>query len=274
MISYDGLPQTQNKNRVGPYHKTTSQLVEKTIYKLSEKGVSLTVRSTIWQSDFDKMKEMYNHVFSLVKGDAVTWSLYPVLFEGRAVPQIKKQEATTYGLFLKKYLELVDYIIDNHETRRLKQIDVPLFNNSLCDLFCGAHRVNQPWLLPDKSIVTCIESKEDKTVIGEIVDGSVRYHNNYQDRLLKITQKKYSECQDCIAYCICKGGCPIWHLRVDDDIQEPLECSMQKEYWKYVLKALINGEYSLGWELKKTTFPEAQNWEVFRLEKEKQDEAK
>lgn len=275
MISYDGLPETQNKNRISPYKKATSPTVENTICRLANNGMPITIRSTIWQSDFDKMKEMFNYVFSLVQAEsAVTWSLYPVLFEGRAVTHIKKQEDTTYGRFLEKYLELVDYITVHHGIDYLKHIEVPLFNNSMCELFCGAHRVNQPWLLPDKSIVTCIESKEDKTVIGKISDGTVQYYENYQDQLLKITQKKYNECQECIAYCICKGGCPIWHLRVDADIQEPLECCLQKEYWKYVLNSLVTGGPSLGWKLQKIAIPEAQDWEVFKVEKERQNEIK
>lgn len=269
MISYDGIPEAQNKNRISPYEKDTSSIVENTIRQLSKNRIPLTIRSTVWQADFERLPEMYHHVFSLVQTEApVIWSIYPVLFEGRAVTRIKKQEETTYSQFLLEYIKLTKYIISTEGEERLKSIDVPLFNNNICDIFCGAHRTNQPWLLPDRSIVTCIESKDDKATIGKISDGKVQYFENYQDRLLKITQQKYVECQDCIAYHTCKGGCPIWHLRVDGDIQEPLECCLQKEYWKYVLNSLVVGEYSLGWKLEKLALPEAQNEDVYKLVKE------
>lgn len=269
MVSYDGMPQIQNKNRISPYKSKTNELVENTIHLLSVRGIPLTIRSTIWQDDFNKMIEMYNHVFSLVVSrNKVTWSIYPVLFEGRAVVHIRHQENIIYKDFLTNYVVLVQHIISKEGEESLKTIDVPLFDNNVCDFFCGAHQVNQPWLLPDKSIVTCIESKEDKVVIGQVCKKNVDYYENYQDFLLKITQSKYVQCRDCIAYATCKGGCPIWHLRVDSDILEPLECSLQKEYWKYVVTALIAGEYSFGWRLEKIVLAGIQDREIYKVVKE------
>lgn len=268
MISYDGIPEIQNRNRISPYRNETNLNVEKTIQQLAVNRVPLTIRSTIWRDDLDKIIDMYNHVFSIVPPESVvTWSIYPVLFEGRAVTRIKRQEDPTYSSFFKKCIDLIKYIRAKGDVQ-LKTLDVPLFNNNICDIFCGAHRVNQPWLLPDKSIVTCMESKDGKTIIGKISDGKVHYYENYQDPLLKIVQKKYVECQECIAYSTCKGGCPIWHLRVDGDIQEPLECCLQKEYWKYVVNSLVSGEYSLGWKIKKIVLPKTQNQEIYKVVKE------
>lgn len=269
MVSYDGIPETQNRNRISPYRSNTSAIVENSIRQIVAQGVPLTIRSTIWQDDFDRMIEMYHHIFSLTASKGVvTWSIYPVLYEGRAVSRIRKQEETTYGDFFNNYIKLVNYIISKEGEEKLKTIDVQLFNNNICGIFCGAYRINQPWLLPNRSIVTCIESKEDKVAIGEIRGGKLEYYENYQDCLLKIIQKKYTECQNCIAYGICKGGCPIWHLRVDNKIREPLECCLQKEYWKYVINALIVGEYSLGWKLERITLPNVGEKEIYKVTKE------
>lgn len=266
MVSYDGMPVTQNNNRVSPHMRTTNDIVERTIKRLSKTGIPLNIRSTVWQNDFGKMKEMCHHIFGLVENrSSVTWSIFPVLFEGRAITQVKKQGDVSYQLFLEKYLDLIGYIRIEYGSDKLKSVDVPLFNNSICEIFCGAYKVRQPWLMPDKTIVTCIESKDDKTVIGEIVNGSVHYYDNYEDNLLRIMQDKYTECQDCIAYCICKGGCPIWHLRVDDDIQEPLECCLLKEYWLYIIKTLITGGDSLGWKLEEINFPRAGEYKVYEI---------
>lgn len=68
-------------------------------------------------------------------------------------------------------------------------IDISLLNNGVYPFFCGAHKATKPWLLPDKSIATCIESKEYKTYIGKIENGFVQYFTHYQDPLLSIAQK-------------------------------------------------------------------------------------
>jgi len=268
MISYDGLSEIQNSNRKCPSAKETSLTVEHTIREFINRGIPLIIRSTIWQKDYPKMREMYSHVFSLVPEDSkVTWSIYPTLFEGRAISHMKKQEDITYKNFLLYYLDLIDYIISEKGEEYVKKIDVPLINNDFSGLFCGAYRLNSPWLLPDKSIVTCIESKEDKVLIGRINDGQLEYYEKYSDNFLKVTQQKYSKCRSCIAYRFCRGGCPVWHLRENDKGMEPLECYLQREYWEYILEAVLVGKYSFGWGLERVDLPNVKEQEIFKLVK-------
>ena len=268
MISYDGLPEIQNSNRTSPTLKATNSIVENSISEMARNNVAVNIRTTIWQSDYFKLKEMYDHVFSLAPLDSkITWSIYPALFEGRAVEHIAKQEDMTYKSFLTYYVDLVGHIISKEGVEKIKKIDVPLFDNRICELFCGAHRKNHPWLLPDKSIVTCIESKDDKVFIGKIDNGKVEYFQKYTDNLLRITQEKFSKCKNCIAYRICKGGCPIWHLRINENMREPLECHLQKEYMIYVLNAVLSKKYSFDWSLEEICLPDIKNQEVFKLVK-------
>lgn len=267
MISYDGLPSIQNANRISPNIRDTNSLVEYSIKEFAYRNVPLIIRSTVWQSDYDKLKEMYNHVFSLVnKNSKITWSIYPTLFEGRAANRIKQQNDITYNEFLFHYLDLIEYIINDEGEDKIKNVDVPLLNNDICGLFCGAYKVNHPWLLPDNSIVTCIESKDEKVNIGKISNGKLEYSQNYKDTFLKKTQEKYSSCRKCIAYRFCRGGCPVWHFREDIRIDKPLECQLQQEYWRYILKALLLGKYSFGWKLENIDLPNC-NEKVFRLVK-------
>jgi radical SAM protein with 4Fe4S-binding SPASM domain len=272
MISYDGSPEIQNLNRTSPSLNDTNSAVEHSIREFTKRGVPLNIRTTIWQNDYPKIRAMYNHVFSLVPKDSkVTWSLYPTLFEGRAINRIKRQEDITYKNFLFYYLDLVEHIISEKGKEQIKTADVPLFNNDICGLFCGAYRVNHPWLLPDKSIVTCIESKEDKVFIGKINNEKVEYFEKYRDNFLKITKEKYVKCRSCIAYRFCRGGCPVWHLRGNNEIDEPLECHLQREYWKYILEAVLLGKYSFDWYLEKIELPNIKEQEIFKLVKTKKD---
>ena len=268
MISYDGLTEIQNSNRICPNLKNTSNIVEHTIREFSKKGMPLVIRSTIWQKDYSKIKEMYHHVFSIISSDSnVIWSLYPTLFEGRAVDHMKRQNDIKYKDFLFYYLDLIEYIISNEGEDQLKKIDVPLLNNDLSGVFCGAYKLNSPWLLPDCSIVTCIESKDDRVCIGNVSDGKVEYFKKYKDIFLNVMKKKYSECRSCIAYRFCRGGCPVWHLRGDNQEYKPLECFLQQEYWNYILHAVLSGKYSFGWGLEKVSLPNVCESNIFMLTK-------
>lgn len=268
MVSYDGLSEVQNRNRKCPSIEDTSLIVEHTIKKLANRGVPLIIRSTIWQEDYSKIIAMYKHVFSIVPKDGkVIWSIYPTLFEGRAVNQMNRQEDKTYKNFLVNYLKLVDYIISQQGEEGLKKIDVPLINNELSGLFCGAHRLNSPWLLPDRSIVTCMESKDNRVIVGKVNNEEVVYYQKYSDDFLKVIQQKYSECRSCIAYRFCRGGCPVWHLRENVNRIDPLECHLQREYWQYILEAVATNKYSFGWYLEKINLPNIGESEIFRLVK-------
>jgi len=58
MLSYDGMPDTQNKNRRTAKHINTSKIVEDSISFFGDSGLSLTIRSTVWHTDFGRMREM------------------------------------------------------------------------------------------------------------------------------------------------------------------------------------------------------------------------
>ena len=118
--------------------------------------------------------------------------------------------------------------------------------------------------MPDKTIINCIDARDDKVVIGKIINGQVEYHKNYSDGILKVAKKKYVECVACIAYPFCKGGCPLWHTRMRDKL--PPECSAQIDYWHYLLEALLDNKYSFGWNLEPINISGLQK-NVFRLVK-------
>ena len=266
MISYDGLPDIQNSNRISPIQSSTNDIVENTIKTISKKGISMTIRTTVWKDDFCKMRRMYDHVFSLLSKNAkVKWSIYPTLYEGRALDRVNDPTEQTYKNFLYYYTALIDYIILTKGKEKISEIEAPIYNNDLCDLFCGAYRGNNPWLLPDKSIVTCIESKENKTRIGMIKEGQIEYFKIYKDDLLRIIQKKYSKCRGCIAYRFCRGGCPVWDMRKANQNIDAPECIAQKEYWNYVIEAALLGKYSFGWRLEKVSITNFEEHEVYEL---------
>lgn len=265
MVSYDGLPEVQNRNRRTPESNDTNVFVEHTIQQFAKADIFLTVRSTIWKNDYHKIEKMYDYISSIIQDwHNVTWSVHPTMYEGRALDQICMEDDKSYKDFLRYYVNLIEKIIAKEGYTSIKNVDMSIFYDTECDVFCSAHSVSRPWLLPDGSIVTCIESKEYKTYIGKIKEGTLKYYDEYSDELLKMTQKKYSECQECIAYPFCKGGCPIWHLRVQNDLEIP-ECSLQKEFWRYVIEAALVGKYSFGWRLEKINVTHTETDGIYKL---------
>lgn len=267
MISYDGLPSIQNSNRRGPDVGETSAIVENTITQFAIRGVPIEVRTTVWQDDYHRLKEMYHHIFSLVpKNSDVSWSIYPALEEGRAVKRIQKQKDKTYHTFLINYFALLDYINANADD---KQVFCPLFADDTISHFCGSLFGDEPFLQPDGSIVLCNDSKDYSVCVGKVSNGMVEYFDHFQNDLLTITEIKYKECSNCVAYRFCKGGCPIWHLRGKENADGPVECQATKEYWQHILEMVIQSGQYMGWCLEQIEMPGIDN-NVFKLKKAKE----
>lgn len=276
MVSYDGLPIIQNHNRLSANNRETNSAVEYSIRELSKNGIPLVIRTTIWQSDFPHLKDMYEHIFSLVDKDSeVVWSIHPVMYEGRAVNHIEKQGEIVYEYenksLLLYYIDLMEYIIQEKGKEKLKTVESLFDYSDSFDVYCGAYQLNQLWLLPDKNIVTCIDYKDKMVTVGKVKEENVEYFDKYTDVLLKTIKQKYIECCNCIAYRFCKGGCPAWHLRMEGTNIEPPECQMQKEYWKYIIESVLSNRFSFGWELEEIVWPDIKEKSIFRLIKRKRE---
>lgn len=264
MVSYDGLPEIQNQNRCSLTRKNVNSIVEHTIYRLSKSNIELTVRTTIWQEHFSLLQDMYNHVLSIVAPNGrVIWSVWPTQSEGRALLFSSERKVSLTKDFLKICMNLKKQNAIKSNSP-IKNIEFPVFVNSSCEMFCGAPSIVCEWLLPDASIVTCVESPIGKVTIGKVLDDKVEYYNEYSDVLLKTTQKKYTECRNCIAFYFCRGGCPVWHLREESSGNLPQECILQIEYLKYVIEAALKGDYSLGWRLTPIDVPNVEG-PVYKL---------
>ena len=253
-ISYDGLPEIQDRNRKSSNGRGTSEVVLNSIREFVTIGIKVTIRTTVWERDFSRLIDMCEHIFSIIHDDSkFKWSVQPIIFEGRALEHLKSFEHKNYNEFLSHYIKLVDYILLNKSVDALTNVEFSPFTNNICNHFCGAYKCHTPWLLPDKTIINCMDAKDDKVCIGIITDGRVEYFKKYRDGILKIAKEKYNECVDCIAYPFCKGGCPLWHTRMGD--KRPPECEAQVNYWNYLLDALLNNKYSFGWKLEPKSVP-------------------
>lgn len=272
LISYDGLGEIQNRNRRAADNQDTANVVEDTIKYFSKKGNHLLkIRTTIWPDDFKLLKKMADNIFSSF-GTELEWSILPVFPRGRAVSKFNEQISKDLNPdFLTNYLRLLEYV-------KLKYgkciISSPLFSGSLTtNIYCGGMSINCStlWLLPNGEIVTCMESSNDRTILGHVDNHNVTYFTSCRDPLLEIYKKMFSKCRDCIAYSFCKGGCPVKHqsnqyTKIKSG-EINWECQQLIAYWKYIFSRIISGEKCFGYGVKILKTGKNDEYEVLQMVK-------
>lgn len=257
MVSYDGLPEIQNRNRISPHAKDTSSIVEKTLHYFCKNTSGLTIRTTVWYEDFDRLKEMADFLFGSF-GPHFTWSVLPVSPMGRA---LKKLSTTRYDDgrfdFLKWYLDLQAYCSSRWTGSK---IDSQFFSTTPAHVFCGsmAYSSRVVWLLANGNLVTCLEAQDFPTVVGRVCNGRVEYYNRVKDPLLAKAQEMFEKCSDCYAYPFCKGGCPAKALSWEKSgsTEKSWECNQTVMFWKTLVETIAQGGEFFGWKLQPSRYPE------------------
>lgn len=260
MVSYDGCPDIQNRNRKSPHYSETSPLVERCLQRLCAKSSPLTVRTTVWPDDFHRLREMADFLFGTL-GCRFTWSILPVSPMGRAATKCADYEADADNAaydFLKAYLDICQYAGERWGDAK---VETQFFPISPAHLFCGslAYAAQCAWLMSNGDIVTCVEADQFPTVLGHVKDGAVEYHSECEDLLLEKAQQLFDSCKWCFAYPFCKGGCPAKAIareraRITEGM--PWDCRMTVKFWKYLLTGVLEGKEVWGWRAEPSKFEE------------------
>lgn len=257
MVSYDGLPEIQNRNRISPYAKDTALIAENTIRRLIGASSDLTIRTTIWHEDFGRLEEMADYLFSSF-GTSFVWSILPVSPMGRALKRLatKKHSASDWN-FLEHYLKLQDYCRQKWPDGK---IDSQFFSTTPAHVYCGslAYATQIVWLLANGNIVTCLEAQDFPTIVGKVSDGKVQYYRTCNDPLLAKAQQMFDDCRDCYTYPFCKGGCPAKALAWESagSEEKPWECEQTVSFWKYLIESISQGKECFGWKLQPSRYPD------------------
>ncbi len=266
MVSYDGITSVQDRNRKMSGGGKSSTVVERTIAMLDRLHATYTIRTTIWQYDFDKLFNMVDYIythFSHHKG----WSISPILVRGRAIENMEDTylNSDKYN-FINSFVSAADYALHKYGAGGMS---IQLFPNSRTDIFCGSGYVMNPWLMPDGTVVTCLEAKEGVPMIGSVKDGRVELYQKYTDELLKEYRSRFlsASCRNCFAFRFCRVGCP---LKFEGDKYSGRDsaswiCDMTRYYWKYVIQTIADGKHVFGWYAKKMTIPELNHMQVYEM---------
>lgn len=266
MISYDGTPALQNQNRRTGTDKDTSQIVERRIRLFCEKRdkISTTVRTTLWHPDIHKMNEIATYIYENFP-ELESWSALPILATGRAgdIANYDIFDADQYD-FAKQFMETQEMIKQKYGKTNFSS---PMFFNKCSGIYCGQLEPSAGWLMPGGNIISCLESKEFSSIIGNIHNGIVDISKTYKSLLVEKYKEKFEECRNCMAYRFCKGGCPLKFLYNDKASEEAAiwECKNKCNYWKYIFTKILSGEPYMGWNVNKDESIE--NITLYRLQR-------
>ncbi len=198
-ISFEILPDVQREQR-GNYES-----VEKNLISLTEAGVNNYVRSTITESNVDRIPEMveycHNH-FPKVRKMSCQQVVDPTYFTDIKVVD---EFFNRYFVSYKKGTELAaQYGID------LRSSSSHLLNYSKRERFC----YNLLCLTPYGTLTMCPDvssPKEDDyldSLIGKVGDEGVIFDEQAFARLSHGTIHTIDKCRDCYAKWNCGSGCP------------------------------------------------------------------
>ena len=266
MISYDGILEIQNKNRsCSNQQKPSCETVENTIKAFINSNLDVAIRSTVWHYDFERLHEMCDNL-SKRFNEINEWTIMPIIPSGRALDgnDIKQRYNIKKYNFLDYYIDLVEY---SKRKGYSLYITTPVFNNTLTEYCCGATFADCFWLMPDKSIINCIEAERFKVQVGQIENEKVELYNEYIDHQLEVVRNSFTSCKKCLAYRFCKGGCPLKSIRDQhfNTNYRQYECSMIQQYWMYVFKKVLIGDQCFGWSAEKITNGKLEQYNILKL---------
>lgn len=261
MVSFDGLPDIQDRNRPFADGTSSSTYVLHTLYEFDRLKVQYSIRSTVWHKDFNRLNEMVEFIYGNFH-NFTNWSVNPVISGGRAI---------NYGMKIcdeldKKFitaLEEMDNIISKKYCKNNGH--VMFLPSSSVDLMCGAMYMSVLWLYPDGELKVCVDGGEYSPLVGSVKQGKVLFNKMFDNDLYVEYRKRFDECRQCLSFRLCAGGCPVKFLRKNNLCSAEWECKIIKQYWKSVLDAIAQGNSKFGWSGELQTVCEEPHVDIFRI---------
>lgn len=258
MVSFDGLPEVQDRNRPLADGRGSSIYVLKVLEEFDRRGIQYSIRSTVWHRDLERLCDMASYIYNHFK-NFTNWSILPVISGGRA---------TNYGMgdldcdVLEMYGRMWKIISEKYNKNNGHLMFLP---TSISDLMCGAMYISVLWLYPSGELKVCVDGGEFSPVVGHIKDGKVKLYEMFSNDLYTEYKKRYSSCKQCIAFRLCAGGCPVKFMRKSNYDSAQWECDLIKKYWTLILDKVAHGESIFGWSGEVETLHKKPNIDIIKL---------
>ena len=247
LVSYDGLPELQDMRRPFPDGSGSSSKVRGFIKTLISMGCRLRIRTTVRPRDLNRLPEMLDDLYELTHLEIEDWSIYPEMPIGRSAGSCDVGELRS-NPFYPAYMNLRSIAMERFGFNR---ISTPIISLRPIHCYCGGLVTDKTglWLMPPGVVHTCLDYRKEP--IAVVRDGRVTYKAEYTDDLMVEYSKQYGSkrCQTCIAYHVCRGGCPAKSLTLPKDYLE-WECECECDAWADLLRDLCDGQFRNGWSTK------------------------
>lgn len=245
LVSYDGLPEVHDRNRPG-HVGGSSASVEDAMRHLRSRGKPFSVRTVLAPSDFGRLREMLDRLHLLTGLEDVVWSINPLSPVGRGAGIVSVSETTFYDAFS----DVQGYAAERYG---FHGIDTPLVAFDEVDVFCGGFGTSAGtplWLRSDGNLYTCVDCGLDP--VGTVVGDRLAFETEYRDVLMEAYLGCYdsAECRSCLAWPICKGGCPAKVVNFGKGSPVRREgCSTLVRAWRAVLEKVVADGECRGWTI-------------------------
>lgn len=246
LISYDGLPELQDKQRPFSDGSGSSDIVRNFIRNMIKFGCKPSIRTIVRPSDFCFLPKMLDELKELTNFEIKDWSLYPEMPIGRAKGCYNDEDALS-NPFYPTFKRLLDYSLEKYGFDRISS---PIFSFRPIHCYCGGLVSDKTgmWLLSSGKVYCCIDYR--KKPIAIVSKHKLAYDESFTDDLMIEYSHQYNSrrCTSCISYRVCRGGCPAKSLNLPQNYQK-WECQAECDAWMDVLRDLCKGHPSHGWTI-------------------------
>ncbi len=208
-VSFDGLPEAQDFQRILPNGKGSFKLVDKTLKLLQNWKAKFLIRSVVSEKNVDDLKKMVDFIATYGPRKIV---LIPMVIDGRAaytpdikvIPEKKLYKALLdLGFYVNKNKN-VKVSINNFIDKNLQECNSDINNDS------NTSRSHAPSLIltPENFVsfssflISTKRKHHDKVFFGEFKDGKLIIDQEKYSKIMK-TADKINKCQNCIVKHIC-----------------------------------------------------------------------
>lgn len=244
LVSYDGLPEIQAKQRRSTAEQ--QQLIEDALSFFSQVHSNYSVRVTVLPENYDKLICICDYLFSTYAG-LKQIQFEPVAYSGRGASLSESDDTS----FLNSYVEAFNYTKEHYSGKHLY---CSLFPQNLQPSICSAWNGRNPWIDADGNLLPCNERlSPDEYSIGKInPNGHLEWYDLKHSKKLVNEDAILHSCASCLAYNYCRGGCPIIFKRNNAGdlvgLSSKRNCSMVRKYWETVYNHIANEQSFMSFE--------------------------
>ena len=230
-VSFDILPEVQNKNRPFASGRGSHDCVLKNLRALIDVGIAKRIRTTITESCVDQMPDMVQYVATNIKG------IESIHFEH--VTDAAQSTDVFYGKFIDSFFQAKRLAKKNKiELRNSIQTSLSRISRYFCK--------GELCLTPDGTLVSCHrksspdDSDFDTFRFGSVENGKLSLSQDWVRQNL-LSNRASADCEECFCKWHCAGGCPMMNKALQHE-QKTSFCRFARNFTLRLLVEKIHGK--------------------------------